>query len=619
MTAGSKRPADPDAWGVLADWVDADQQPQRLSAESVQRLRSLIGQPPEDLERHAPIVTRPGRDLGPGSFDIVCEDGTTVRVESRLPADFPCGYHLLRTGSGEERQLIVSPGQCWSPQTRAWGWSVQLYALRSRDSWGIGDLADLRKLKEWARQRGAGFLLVNPLHAVAPGLPQQTSPYLPVTRRFRNPIYLRVEEVPGADRVPLADLTEAGQQLTARLGIDYDAVWTAKTTALERIFATVESPAEFDGWRREQGRALEDFATWCALVEHHGPDWRSWAELFRHPDAAAVQQFRQDSAERVTFHAWLQWALDVQLRAATGGLTVIQDLPIGVDGGGADAWAWQGQLVSGALAGAPPDSFNSAGQDWGSPPFNPWRLRADGYRPFIASVRSTMAGAGGLRIDHVLGLFRLWWVPADEAPLSGGYVRYPSAELLDIVALESARASALVVGEDLGTIEPGVREALAAHRMLSYRLLWFEAGSPATWPSSSMAAVTTHDLPTVAGLWTGSDLAEQREFATVDDGQLELSRTALLARLAPAGLSPTASAEQAVLAAYKLLASSPSTLLCATLEDAVLAERRPNLPGVTERANWCIPLPVSLEELVGSSTADAIALTLQAAVGQARR
>ena len=212
-------------------------------------------------------------------------------------------------------------------------------------------------------------------------------------------------------------------------------------------------------------------------------------------------------------------------------MTVIQDLPIGVAGGGADAWAWQDVLAEGVSVGAPPDAFNSQGQDWGSPPLIPWRLRDADYEPFIQSIRATIAGAGGLRIDHVMGLFRLWWVPAGGSAADGAYVRYPAEDLLDIVALESHRAQALVVGEDLGTVEDGVREAMAEHGILSYRLLWFEDDDPAEWPAEAMAAITTHDLPTVAGLWTGADVEEQREHGTGTDEELERGRTSLLAHL----------------------------------------------------------------------------------------
>ena len=277
-------------------------------------------------------------------------------------------------------------------------------------------------------------------------------------------------------------------------------------------------------------------------------------------------------------------------------------------GGGADAWAWQDVLASGVSVGAPPDAFNSSGQDWGSPPLVPWRLQAADYEPFVQSIRATMAGAGGLRVDHVMGLFRLWWVPADGSAAEGAYVRYPHEDLLDIVALESHRAQAIVVGEDLGTVEEGVREAMAEHGVLSYRLLWFEDDEPAAWPTEAMAAITTHDLPTVAGLWTGADMAEQREHGTGTDEELERGRTSLLEHLSdvPEGASPA----EAVEAAHARLATAPSVLLSATLDDALAVERRPNMPGADDRPNWRLPLPVPVEALAGHAGVQTVARVL---------
>ncbi|HEX2075444.1 MAG TPA: 4-alpha-glucanotransferase [Geodermatophilus sp.] len=597
-----------DEWGIDATWLDALDEEHEVASSTIERMREVIGTPPEDLEERAPIVARPGDALEVDEAEVVCEDGSVRHIDGELPDDFPLGYHWLQTSDGPRRRLIVSPGRCWLPEGfRAWGWAVQLYAARSKGSWGIGDLADLRAIREMAGDQGAGFLLINPLHAVAPTPQQEASPYLPATRRFRNPIYLRVPEVPGADAVDLEE--DAGAALSDDDLIDRDAVWARKRAVLRRIFdATGREDPGFPDWWWHQGQQLQDWATWCALADVHGPDWHTWPEELRDPRRGAVGAFVAEHERDVAFHAWLQWALHLQFAAATEGMTVIQDLPIGVAGGGADAWTWQDVLASGVSVGAPPDAFNAQGQDWGSPPLIPWRLRAANYEPFIESIRATMAGAGGLRIDHVMGLFRLWWVPAEGGAVDGAYVRYPAEDLLDIVALESTRARAIVVGEDLGTVEEGVREAMAEHNVLSYRLLWFEEDDPAEWPEASMAAVTTHDLPTVAGLWTGADLDEQRELGTGTDEELERGREALLARLD--GLRGDAGPEEAVKRAHELLARAPSLLLSATLEDAVADERRPNLPGTTERPNWSLPLPVAVEELAGHPLLQWVARTL---------
>jgi 4-alpha-glucanotransferase len=600
-----------DDWGIDATWLDALDEEHEVAPATIEKLREIIGTPPQDLEDRAPIVARPGDALEVDEAEVVCEDGTTRQVDGELPDDFPLGYHRLRTPDGRDRRLIVSPGRCWLPGERTWGWAVQLYAARSKDSWGIGDLADLRAIRTMAQEQGAGFVLINPLHAVGPTTPQESSPYLPATRRFRNPLYLRVDEVPGADKVDLGDGAELATDL-----IDRDAVWARKREVLRRVFdATGYADPAFPEWWWHQGQPMQDWGTWCAIADGHGPDWHTWPDELRDPRGHAAQEFARAHEKDVAFHVWLQWCLSRQLDDAAAGLTVIQDLPIGVAGGGADAWTWQEVLAQGASVGAPPDAFNAQGQDWGSPPLIPWRLRDADYEPFIQSIRATMAGAGGLRIDHVMGLFRLWWVPADGSAADGAYVRYPAEDLLDIVALESHRAQALVVGEDLGTVEDGVREALAEHGILSYRLLWFEDDEPAQWPEAAMAAVTTHDLPTVAGLWTGEDVEEQRRHETGSDEDLEDGRAALLGKLV--GVRKNANPETAVRRAYERLAQAPSLLLSATLEDAIADRRRPNMPGTTDRPNWSLPLPVRVEDLPGHPLVQDVARTL--AEGAARR
>ena len=598
----------PDAWGIHASWMDARDEVVTVAAETVEQLRAAMGAPPDDLEDRAPIVARRGTDLGLGRVEVACEDGIRRTFEGLVPDDFPFGYHDIDSGE-RTRRLIVSPGRCWLPEDwRAWGWTVQLYAARSRSGAGIGDLADLAAIRKWAEGLGAGFLLVNPLHAVAPTLPQEASPYLPATRRFRNPIYLRVE---GLDGIWGGDQIDDPEAL-----IDRDQVWQVKLAALEKTYAAGGIPDTFDSWRRDQGPGLESFATWCVLAERHGPDWRDWPEGVRRPDSDGVRRLSDDPGhtDRVRFHAWLQWLLEQQFREASGDLAVLQDLPIGVDGGGADAWAWQDTLVDGATVGAPPDIFNAQGQTWGSPPFAPWRLRVANYEPFVAAIRATMAGGGGIRIDHVMGLFRLWWIPKDGSPADGAYVRYPADDLLDIVALESHRARSVVVGEDLGTVEPGVRESLAEHAVLSYRLMWFEPDAPSSWPALAMGAITTHDLPTITGLWTGSDLEDQVAHVPTPRPALERDRAVLLAQLPTPAESDGDGAAGVVVAAHRRLGEAPCVLLSATLEDAVGQPLRPNMPGTSGRPNWSIPLPVDVDDLPGHPLATRLAQVLDAAV-----
>jgi 4-alpha-glucanotransferase len=600
----------PDPWGVHGWWYDMSADLAQVADETVERVRTVIGSPPGDLDQRAPVVVRPGGRLDTGPVEVTLETGETVDVDDVLPDDFPVGYHWITTPSGLRRRLIVSPGRCWLPPGRAWGWSVQLYAARSSRSWGIGDLADLREIRLWAQSQGAGFLLVNPLHAVAPTLPQWTSPYLPATRRFLNPIYLHVPAAPGADLVDLAEPIARARELNDSELVDRDAVWRLKDAVLRRVFEVGARLDDFAQWRDEQGEPLEQYGVWCALSLEHGPDWRTWPDALHDPRSDAVAAYADRRADEVSYHVWLQWLLRDQLQHATGELMVIQDLPIGVAGGGVDGWAWQDVLADGVTVGAPPDLFQAGGQDWGSPPFVPWRLRADGYEAFIQTVRGTISGAGGLRIDHVMGLFRLWWVPRGSVPTAGAYVRYPSQDLLDIVALESHRAGAAVVGEDLGVVEAGVREVLAEHGILTYRLLWFERDDPADWPENAMAAVTTHDLPTVPGLWTREDLEDQVRYNDITREEARQAAEPLRTNLRRDGLPDDADPDEAVLAAHRLLARSPCRLLAATLEDAVGQARRPNLPGTTARPNWSVPLPVLVDDLPTHRGAAAVAAVL---------
>ena len=382
--------------------------------------------------------------------------------------------------------MVVSPGVCPLPtKAPTWGWAVQLYAVRSADSWGMGDLGDLRRLGRWAaRDLGAGLVLVNPLHAAHPTLPQSTSPYFPSSRRFRNPLYLRVGDVDGAGALDnLGELAAAGRALNGDRLIDRDAVFRLKMRALEALWDRFPGDPAFDAWRQAQGDALGDYAAFCVLAEEHGADWRQWPDAARHPGGAAGAEVRRTQYGRWRFHQWLQWLVDRQLQNASAAIDVMHDLAVGVDPAGADGWLWQDHLALDMAVGAPPDEFSTQGQSWGLPPFDPWRLRTAGYEPFIQTIRATLGHAGGLRIDHVMGLFRLWWVPRDAAsPAEGAYVRYPAEDLLDIVALECHRAGAYAVGEDLGTVEDHVREELARRAVLSYRLVWFEDDPPAEYP-----------------------------------------------------------------------------------------------------------------------------------------
>jgi 4-alpha-glucanotransferase len=594
-----------DAWGIADGYFEIGGTWRSTPPETRASLLDAMGAsadaaPPEPavsvLRRGTPppVVREPS--------ECVLEDGTTLRVDGGLPPDLPLGYHVLRPLERDApTRLIVAPARCHLPDgLRAWGWALQLYALRSRASWGIGDLADLGRFARWSAGLGAGAIVLNPLHAVLPTVPQEASPYFPSSRRYRNPLYLRVEEVGGAGAagVDLEAMARLGRALDAERRIDRDRVLALKMAALDRVWAAGAGRAPgLVRYRSAQGAALDEFATFCVLAEHHRAGWRRWPPEHRHPASPAVRHFAAEHADRVAYHAWLQWCLDEQLGRAGEAACLITDLAIGFDGEGADAWAWQDVLADGVTVGAPPDDFALQGQDWGLPPFVPHRLRASGHRPFVETVRAGLRHAGGMRIDHVMGLFRLFWIPRGSSAARGGYVRYPTDELLAILALESERARALIVGEDLGTVEEGVRERMAAERILSYRVLYFEPRPPSHYPELSLASLTTHDLPTVTGLWTGSDLTEQVAAGlTPNQGATDGLREHVRALT---GVAPETPAESVALAAHRLLAEAPSVVVVATLEDALGVAERPNLPGTTSdrRPNWALALPRSLEDV----------------------
>lgn len=605
-----------DAWGIDDGYEDAmDQWHPTPEATRLAALAAMGADPSASAPstNDGPRVVTQGTpsQIGPGVLTL--EDGTELQVTGALPKDLPLGYHKFSGQSSDNVQsVVVTPKACYLPENlRTWGWAAQLYAVRSRSSWGMGDLADLRDLAEWSAGQGAGILLVNPINAVTPIPGQQPSPYYPTTRRYRNPLYLRIEEVPRAAEagVDVEKLANAGRQLNADRRIDREEVFRLKDEALRKIWAISQENPGHRRFCEEGAESLREYATFCVLAEAFRHDWRSWPAEYRRPDSPAVKTFAEKNASGVDYHCWLQWLLSEQLAAASNSIRVMQDLPIGVDPGGADAWAWQDVLAKDVSVGAPPDIYNSAGQNWGLPPFVPHKLRAADYIPFIETIRSALHHAGGLRIDHVMGMFRLFWIPHGMGAGEGTFVRYPADDLLGIIALESHRAGAFIVGEDLGTVEPHVREKLADRKILSYRLLWFEEEPPATYPELALAAVTTHDLPTIAGLWTGSDLlAEESAGKTPNREALGKIKKQLSEMI---HVDASADTNEVIEKTHQLLAQAPSRVVTATLDDAIAVEERPNMPGtVSEWPNWSIALPKSLEDIKQSPLAESIAKSL---------
>jgi 4-alpha-glucanotransferase len=420
-----------------------------------------------------------------------------------------------------------------------------------------------------------------------------------------------VDAVTGAERSAevLALAAEARQASTGTV-LDRDAVWDRQRRALELLWHD-RSPTQRDElrrWRHEQGDPLEGWARYCALAEVHGPRWTTWPVALRHPDRPSVAAAVAARADRVAFHAWLQLLVDRQLRAANvGSVRLIQDLAIGVDPEGADAWLQQDLFALDMTVGAPPDDFAPDGQGWGLPPYVPWRLRDAGYRPLAELLRSSMAEGGGLRVDHVMGLSRLFWIPRGAPPVDGTYVRFAGRELLEVLAMESARAGAIVVGEDLGTVEDSFRRELQDTAVLSTRLVWFEDGSPEHYPREALAMVTTHDLPTIAGVWSGSDEEELvdlgRPTPPEEAGVLRRRLDALVE------LPDDAPVGEVVEAVHRRLGASPAVLALGTLEDVCEVAHRPNVPGTTiERPNWSRALPLPVEDLIVD---DAVAARLR--------
>jgi len=531
---------------------------------------------------------------------------------SRLPEPLAAPWH-----PGDHPAAPAAPRS-------GWGFTVQLYSVRSRHSWGHGDLRDLADLATWSgRELGAAFVLINPLHAAEPVPPVSASPYLPMSRRFLSPLYLRVEDIPEYALLPsgqreriaaLAAPLQAGNSSPAL--IDRDAVWAAKRAALEIVHSWPLAPARRAAFRRftvREGQALEDWATWCALAEMHGPDWRSWPAALQSPRSATVAAERTRLHARTEFHAWLQWAAQAQraaaqaaARAAGMSIGVIGDLAVGAHPGGADAWAQQDVLAPGMSVGAPPDEFNPRGQDWALPPWHPGLLEAVGYQPLADLVRAGFTDSGGLRADHVMGLFRLWWVPAGMPADQGTYVRYRHEAMVGLLAGEAARAGGVAIGEDLGTVEQWMRDYLAARRVLGTSMLWFERRAdgtplpPRRWRRDCLATVGTHDVPPAAafltgehvelrsrlGLLTGSLAAErERAAAAVSAWRDALAGQGLLP------LGPAPAADEFTRALYGYLARTPAALIGVSLADAVGDRRPQNLPGTTDQyPNWRVPL-----------------------------
>jgi (1->4)-alpha-D-glucan 1-alpha-D-glucosylmutase len=622
-------------------------------------------------------------DFRPGDLRRVAAreiDGVSyVRHAFEWHDPLPLGYHRFMVESPEGASpgvlaLIVTPARCYTPPAlaangRAWGPALQLYAVRSARNWGIGDFTDLRNAIEFAGRAGAGIVGVNPLHALVAHDPDRISPYSPSSRIHLNVLYLDVEAVPEFTECEATRSAFAAPEFQSRLRalrdqelVDYRGVAQVKLTALgamydhfraRHLLARTERGESFLAWQRAGGEPLLRYALFQSLQEHFHArhqsvwGWPVWPERYRDPTSPEVDAYLAANRAHVEFHAWLQWLAEEQL-ADCGrrswelglGVGLYQDLAVSVDRAGAETWAWQGVYAEHASIGSPPDDFNLNGQNWGLPPPIPEALTESAYAPFVATLRANMRHAGALRVDHVMGLMRLFWIPPDGRPADGGYVHYPFADLLGVLALESWRNRCLVIGEDLGTVPDAVREALAPLGVLSYRVLMFEKENgggfkpPASYPAQALAAASTHDLPTLKSFWSGRDLdlrarlglypseahRERQVVARAED------RARLLVALEREGLLPAGATVHPVsapemtpelaLAIHVFLAHSPARVTLVQMEDVLGQLEQVNLPATsTEYPNWRRKLPLDLEEWCTDARVAALAQAMRIARG----
>lgn len=555
-----------DEWGISDGYWDITGNWHQTSDATRALLRAAMGEPQAGPGMW--FVAHGSSEPLWNACDIVLEDGRRWAGMTSLPPELPLGYHTLHPVDGSPpTDVVVYPTAC--PELpRMWGVAVQTASLWSDASWGIGDLRDLAALATQVLAAGGGALLISPLHQPAPTFPVEPSPYYPSTRRAWGPLLLAM------DGPPPAVLRCTGDTL-----IDRDAVWLAKRAALETLFSADDAAAA-------GGAAGGDAAAGAGAASLE-PSPISWWNARR--EAIGLDP-EVDIARLARFHEWLQIRLEIQLAAVTAtGIALIGDLAVGFAPDGADADAYADVLALDLRLGAPPDPFNDQGQDWGIPPFVPSKLRAARYQPFIDTVRAAFHGVNGLRIDHVMGLFRQFLIPTGGSPADGAYVQFPAEELLSILCLEAVRAGAFVIGEDLGTVAPEVRAMLAQRRIAATKVLWFEPGLPGTWPQQALATITTHDLPTITGVFQSAN--------SVDGDQAMRDR---LSAVAPNAVT----AAEAIHAAHDALLASPAGIRLLAAEDLCGSPRRPNLPGLNDYPSWRtrLPVPVAHLSINGDST-----------------
>ena len=582
-----------------------------------------------------------------------CQLGDTLYQKYRLRlSQVPMGYQQLELTINRESyhgHLIVAPKRCYSPAdagvNRIWGVAAQLYSLSSETSWGIGDFSCLYDLIETAAEKKLGAIGLNPLHPLYPSNPAHRSPYSPTSRCFLNTIYIDVHKVPGIESASEISEWLKGEEFNKALDevrasefIDYQYAGYLKFKALRMIFDELKSDYtnightlgdEFARFRAREGEDLELLAVYDALYAHFVKEgkygWFSWPEEYHDPASDAVKQFTASHSDDVDFYAWLQWVADVQLLkvsdyAKSNGMPIglYLDLAVGCDGGGAEVWSNQSAFLAGAAVGAPPDALNVLGQDWGLTPINPKVLKDQKFKPLAKALRCSMKYAGALRIDHILGFMRQYWIAPGMKADEGIYIRFPMEEMFRIIALESHRNQCVVIGEDLGTVPKGFDKIMEESGLLSYKVLFFERWEsglykrPDLYPEQSMATVSTHDLHTLDGWWSGNDLHWREtlnlypnaEMAAQDQQDRPDDKSALYAALVDMGLVPEKEditgqvmTRELSIAVQKFLAKTNSAIQLIPMEDALLLKEQVNIPGtIDEHPNWKRKLPVSVDE-----------------------
>jgi 4-alpha-glucanotransferase len=588
-------------------------------------------------------------------------DGALLkRFEVTLPCSPDRGYHhlIIATADGNktETSLIIAPQNCYQPEAlnqnrRLWGISLQLYALRSSRNWGIGDFADLHTVIDMLVPLGVNIIGLNPLHALFSHLPEQASPYSPTSRDFLNPIYLNIEAIDEFEDCEEIQQLVADNQFQTRLAalrgtnlVDYAGVWSAKLEALQMLYRNFRQKhfennsiraKSFHQFQAEKGSELQNFSLFEALQAHFyqqdvsATNWVSWPEIFHDPNSTAVKLWADSNIDEIEFYQYLQWNMELQLaevqkHCARLGMTIgiYRDLAVGVTRHSEQTWNAQQLYVLDSSIGVPPDDFNLQGQDWSLPPLKPQSLINEAYDPFINTLRANMRHAGAIRIDHVMGLMRLFWIPPNCQPKSGSYVAYPFADLLGILALESQRNQCMVIGEDLGTVPDEFRAALQTNNLISYRILYFEKNwqqgnfnSPQDYPRQAVTSVGSHDLPTLSGFWQESDLdlsenlglfpsPQHRDRQRSSRAQDKIEIVAALRRenLIPVEKSDHRSAvnfssSELIVPIHRYLARSKAALMLVQLEDLFSQSEQINMPGTVERhPNWRRKLPFDIDD-----------------------